>query len=192
LRTAKVERNFGNKKTWDRSFDIYLTKFIDEANSLIFDSNTNCISLNESIFDLDETAFDLVYLDPPYIRKDANPESSNYLAYYHFLEGLSIYDEWEEMIDHSRAHLPLNQSEIQNDFSTANAIEKFEEMLYKFRASKIVLSYKKGGIPSIGYLVKMMKKIKGNVRTASVQYSYALNRQNGDAKFNREVLIIGS
>ena len=191
LRTAKVERNFGNKKTWDRSFNTYLTKFIDEANSLVFDSNTNCISLNESIFDLDETAFDLVYLDPPYLRKDARSESSNYLSYYHFLEGLSIYNEWEAKIDHTKAHLPLNRSEIPNDFTSANAIEKFEEMLYKFRSSKIVLSYKKGGVPSIDYLIKTMKKIKGNVRTASIQYSYALNKQNGDAKYNREVLIIG-
>ncbi len=191
LRTAKVERNFGNKTTWDRSFNTYLAKFIDEANLLVFDSKTNCTSLNKSIFDLDETAYDLVYLDPPYLRKEASLESSNYLSYYHFLEGLSIYDDWEKSIDRSKAHLPLSQSAVQNDFTQANAIEKFEEMLLKFRASKIVLSYKKGGIPSIDYLVKTMKKIKGNVRTASVQYSYALNRQNGDAKYNREVLIIG-
>ena len=53
LRTAKVERNFGNKTTWDKSFDSYLIKFIEEANSLVFDSGTQCFSLNESIFELD-------------------------------------------------------------------------------------------------------------------------------------------
>ena len=191
LRTAKVERNFGNKTTWDKSFDSYLTKFITEANSLVFDSGTECISLNESIFDLDENGFDLVYLDPPYLRHEASSESSNYLAYYHFLEGLSYYDEWEEMIDHSKRHLPLNHISEQNDFSPANAKEKFEEILYKFRKSKIVLSYKMGGAPSIDYLTKLMKKVKKKVSTTSVQYAYALNKQNGNAKYNREVLIIG-
>lgn len=191
LRTADVDRNFGNKTTWDKSFDGYLAKFINEANSLIFNSGTQCVSLNESIFDLDEYGYDLVYMDPPYLRSEASLESSNYLAYYHFLEGLSCYDKWEQMIDHSKVHLPLRQISSQNDFTTANAREKFEEMLSMFRKSKIVLSYKKGGVPSIEYLVKLMKKFKKNVSTRSIQYSYALNRQNGDAKYNREVLIIG-
>lgn len=191
LRTANVERHFGNKTTWDKSFDDYLTKFIGEANNLIFDSKTQCKSLNSSVFDLEEYGYDLVYLDPPYFRKEGSIESSNYLAYYHFLEGLSIYDTWESAIDHSKAHLPLKGIFQQNDFTSTNAKEKFEEMFYKFRRSKIVLSYKKGGTPSIEFLIKLLKTLKRNVSTRSTQYSYALNRQNGDAKFNREVLIIG-
>lgn len=192
LRTADVERNFGNKTTWDRSFDEYLTKFTAEANSLIFNSNTKCISLNESIFDLDEYGYDLVYLDPPYLRKSVTSESSNYLSFYHFLEGISKYNEWENSIDYNRAHLPLKEIASQNDFTNANVKEKFEEVLYKFRRSKIVLSYKKGGNPSVESLVRLMKKIKNKTSTVSTRYSYALNRQNGDAKFNREVLIIGT
>lgn len=192
LRTAKVDRNFGNKTTWEKSFDTYLLKFLNEANGLIFDSKTECKSFNKSIFDLDEYGYDLVYLDPPYLRKEASAESSNYLAYYHFLEGLSFYDEWEKAIDHSKLNLPLQGISQKNDFSPDNAKEKFEEMLSKFRRSKIVLSYKKGGEPSIEYLVRMMKKFKRNVSTKSIQYSYALNKQNGDSKFNREVLIIGT
>jgi adenine-specific DNA-methyltransferase len=191
LRTAKVKRNFGNKTTWERPFETYLDKFIQEANSLIFDSSIACRSTNQSIFDLDETGYDLVYLDPPYLKKERSSEESNYYSYYHFLEGLCHYNEWESMIDYSKNHLPLDQSEVVNDFTTDNAIERFEEMLYKFRASTIVLSYKKGGIPSVEFLAKTMKKIKRNVRTSSIRYSYALNKQNGNAKFNREVLIIG-
>jgi adenine-specific DNA-methyltransferase len=191
LRTAEVERNFGNKTTWDRSFDEYLDKFINEANHLVFNSKTSCKSLNESIFDLDGSAYDLVYLDPPYLREDANAEASNYLSYYHFLEGLTEYDNWDSIIDHTKAHLPLTNVSDQNDFTKDCAKEKFEEMILKFRKSKIVLSYKKGGVPSIDHLVKVMKKFKKNVSTRSIQYSYALNKQNGNAKYNREVLIIG-
>lgn len=191
LRTAKVERNFGNKATWDKSFDHYLNKFIAEANSLVFDAGTRCVSLNESIFELDEYGYDLVYLDPPYFRHEVSAESSSYISYYHFLEGLSYYNEWEKMIDHGKKHLPLKR-DSENELTTANAKEKFEEMLFKFRHSKLVLSYKKGGEPSIEYLVKLMKKFKKHVSTRSIQYSYALNKQNGDAKYNREVLIIGT
>lgn len=192
LRTADVTRNFGNKTTWDRPFNAYLTKFITEANSLVFNSNTKCVSLNKSIFDLDEDGYDLVYLDPPYLRREGSTAASNYLGYYHFLEGLSLYDQWEYLIDYSKGHLPLKESTAQTEFTSANAKEKFEEMLYKFRRSKVVLSYKKGGDPSIDYLISTMKKIKKKVRTASIQYSYALNKQNGDAQYNREFLIIGT
>src|SRR5690606_21823211 len=51
LRTSDVERNFGNKTTWDKSFENYLRKFSDEVNSLVFNSGRNCRSLNESAFD---------------------------------------------------------------------------------------------------------------------------------------------
>jgi len=53
------------------------------------------------------------------------------------------------------------------------------------------LSYKKEGAPSIDFLMNLVKKIKGNSRMVSKHYKYALNHQNGDAKNNREVLIIG-
>lgn len=163
LRTATVERNFGNKTTWDRSFNTYLKKFVAEANSLIFNSNSQCTALNQSIFDLDEYGYDLVYLDPPYLRKDDSHDSTSYLSYYHFLEGLSMYNSWESLIDHSKQNAPLKNIVAQNDFSLVNAKERFEEMLYKFRRSKIVLSYKKGGEPSIDHLVKLMKKVKRNI-----------------------------
>ena len=191
LRTAKVDRNFGNKTTWDRSFETYLEKFIDEANSLVFNSNSQCVSMNKSIFEIDEYGYDLVYLDPPYLRNGSSAELSNYLSYYHFLEGLSLYNEWEDLIDYSKANMPLRKNISPNDFTKANAKEKFEEVIYKFRRSKIVLSYKKGGIPSIEYLVRLMKKVKRKVTTRSTPYKYALNKQNGDTKYNREFLIIG-
>ena len=59
------------------------------------------------------------------------------------------------------------------------------------RNSTIIFSYKKGGLPGIDYIVKRMKQVKTNVYTKSVHYKYALNHQNGNAKKNREVLIIG-
>jgi len=193
IRTNDVERNFGNKTTWDKSFKDHFKKFIDEANSLIFNSGKPCLALNESILEIDPYGYQMVYIDTPYLRKDGSNESSNYLRCYHFLEGLSKYEEWENLIDFDSINLRLAQVEEQNDFKKENIHETFEKIIEKFKKSKIVLSYKFGGIPSIAFIVKTMKKHKKNVRTVSTPYNYALNHNNGDAKKNnREVLIIGS
>jgi len=191
LRTADVERNFGNKSTWDRSFEEYLMKFALEANSLVFNSGKLCYSKNQSALDIDPYGYDLVYLDPPYLRKDGDHESSNYLRCYHFLEGLSNYNEWEELIDFQSVNHRFKNDKIANDFSLASIYETYEKLITRFRNSIIVLSYKKGGVPSIDFLYKLVKRVKGNAKTHSMHYIYALNHQNGDAEKNREVLIIG-
>ena len=191
IRTADVERNFGNKSTWDRSFKDYLIKFADEANSMVFDSGKACFATNHSALHIDPYGYDLVYLDPPYLRQDGGYESSNYLRCYHFLEGLSNYQDWEELIDFESRNLRFKDDVISNDFTTASVCETYEKLITKYRNSIIVLSYKVGGIPSIEFLKKLVEKVKGNVHTHSMHYIYALNRQNGNAKKNKEVLIIG-
>ncbi len=191
IRTNDVDRNFGNKTTWETPFPDHFMKFAHEANSLIFKSRHNCISTNLSVFDVDPYGLDLVYFDLPYIRKDGNNESSNYLKCYHFLEGLSKYNQWPDLIDFNTANLRLQAVREQNDFTKQNMLQQVEGLFYKFRHSKIVFSYKVGGIPSIPFIVKTMKKFKKHVYTKSLHYTYALNHQNGDAKKNREVIIIG-
>ncbi len=191
IRTADVERNFGNKTTWEVSFKDYLVKFATEANRLVFDSGEKCKALNKSLFDIDSYGYDLVYIDSPYIRKEGSNESSNYLNCYHFLEGLSNYERWDELIDYDTQNLRLKDIAEQNDFAKENIYKTFEEILFKFRENTIVLSYKKGGLPSIEYIKKTMQKMGKKVYTKSMHYHYALNHQNGDAINNREVLIVG-
>jgi len=191
IRTNDVTRNFGNKTTWDKSFDYFLHKFKDEANSLVFDSGFQCQALNKSIFEIENNTYDLVYLDPPYLRKDGTNETSNYLKCYHFLEGMSNYDHWKNSIDYETKNRRFLNSESDNDFNKGNIYTTFEALIDKFKDSIIVLSYKKGGMPSIDFLVDLMKRHKKKVTTRSMQYNYALNRQNGNAKKNREVLIVG-
>lgn len=191
IRTADVKRNFGNKTTWEKDFEITFKNFVLEANGLIFDSGKACFSTNQSILDLNEVNYDLVYVDPPYLRKDTGNETSNYLKCYHFLEGITNYDTWEGLIDFESRNYRFKDSAQNAAFCKENIYETFELFIEKFRKSIIVISYKKGGIPSIDYIVKVMKRFKKNVSTRSQQYIYALNRQNGNAKENREVLIIG-
>lgn len=191
IRTADVARNFGNKTTWEKPFDEYFLKFANEVNTLVFDSGMQCFARNESIFDIESYGYDLVYIDIPYLRKDGSNESSNYLKCYHFLEGLSKYHQWGNMVDFSSLNHRLKNIETQNDFNKNTIHESIERILSKFRKSKIIFSYKKGGIPSIDTIIQLMKKFKKNVHTTSLHYKYALNHQNGNAEENREVLIIG-
>lgn len=191
IRTADVERNFGNKTTWEKGFTKTFKEFINETNNCVFNSNTNCRATNESIFDTEDIDYDLVYLDVPYLSKEGSNETSNYLKCYHFLEGLVNYQNWESLIDTNTKNLRLKGSETNLYFNKEEIYNSFEALLSKFRRSTIVLSYKRGGIPSIDHLVKLMKRYKTNVYTRSQHYTYALNKQNGNAKLNKEVLIIG-
>lgn len=191
LRTNDVERSFGNKTTWEKPFEGLFKKFVSEANKLIISSKKRCRALNQSAFDLTNTDYDLVYLDPPYITPKKSNETSDYLRCYHFLEGLSIYKDWENFIDHDTKNLRFKNTIESNDFKHSTAKKLLTSLIEKFRNSTIVLSYKKGGVPSIEYLTNTMSKYKDDVTTISQHYTYALNNQNGDASQNREVLLIG-
>lgn len=191
IRTADVVRNFGNKTTWEKPFDVLFRKFVEEANRFVFDGGQQCFSLNQSAFDIEPNGYDLVYLDPPYFAQQGNHETANYLRCYHFLEGIANYNQWEDFIDFSTPNLRIKPEYAPNEFLEDDIYEKFDNLLDRFRNSAIVFSYKKGGLPGIEYIVKRMKLVKPNVYTKSIHYKYALNHQNGDAKKNREVLIIG-
>src|SRR5690606_12206873 len=158
----------------------------EEANNCVFATTKECTAINKSVFDID-TIYDLVYLDPPYLNNNGTNETSNYLKCYHFLEGIVNYNKWENLIDFNTPNLRFKEDLIKNELFTLNNIHKtFENLIEKFQDSTIVLSYKKGGIPSIDYLIKLMKRHKKRVYTQSQHYKYALNKQNGDAKKNRE------
>lgn len=191
LRLRKVKRTFGNKTTWDKPFEEHFKRFINEANLAIFDSGTKCLAVNKPFIELCEDGYDLVYIDPPYLKKNGTNETSNYLKCYHFLEGISNYECWGDHIDFQSICNGFKTASKGHIFSKHVVYETFEQLIEKFRKSIIVLSYKKNGIPSIDFLIKLLKKFKGQVVTKSMHYKYALNRQNGDSRLNREVLIIG-
>jgi adenine-specific DNA methylase len=191
MRTNNVERSFGNKTTWDRDFEHYFRKFVKEVNNSVFETEKNCKVQNADIFAVDGDNFDLVYLDPPYVLENSKNESSNYLNCYHFLEGLADYEHWFENIDFESQTLRLKTSYLPNYFKASNVNETFENLIYKFRKNKIVISYKHGGKPTIDFILTLLKKNGKTVRTYSRPYKYALNRQNGSAMQNREYLIIG-
>ncbi len=48
-----------------------------------------------------------------------------------------------------------------NDFSPASVHETYENLISKYKNSIIVLSYKKGGVPSIEFLESLVEKSQG-------------------------------
>ena len=112
--------------------------------------------------------------------------SVDYHQFYHFLEGIANYDQWQERIDYESKHRRLiPKYNIWNDKrEIGNA---FSQLFEKFKKSTIVVSYRSDGIPSIEEIRDRMAQVKSQVSVIHLKnYQYALSRSKAD-----EVLIIG-
>ena len=191
VRTRDVKRSFGNKTTWDKPFHDHFLAFVKEINQGVFDSDAKCRVICKDVFEIKTGGYDLVYLDPPYLKKKDSNESSNYLKCYHFLEGIANYSEWGNLIDLDSTTRRIRKDYAPNYFNLTDAQTTFECLIKKFRRSIIVLSYRYGGVPTIDELSQMMLKYKEHLKVYDRHYKYALNKQNGNAALNREYLLIG-
>ncbi|MBW1613552.1 MAG: DNA adenine methylase [Deltaproteobacteria bacterium] len=183
LRLSKVERNFGNKTTWDTSFEMHFRKFVGQVNQAVFSNGMQNKAFNLDVFDV-EGDFDLVYIDTPYISKKG--VGVDYFGFYHFLEGLVRYSDWEEMIDYQTKHKKLRG--YKNPWIDKNQIySAFERLIKKFADSILVISYRSDGIPAISELVNLLKEYKPNVEEIKQKsYKYVLSNNHSE-----EVLLIG-
>lgn len=192
MRTRDVNRGFGNKTTWDKPFPEHFRLFVKEINKSVFYSKEKCKAICNEVFDIRTGHFDLVYLDPPYIKKSGEcNESSDYLRCYHFLEGIARYKQWDDLIDKETMNKRIRISYAPNYFRYSEALDVFEKLIKKFRKSIIALSYRYGGTPTIDELTVIMQKYKEHLDIYDRHYKYALNKQNGNAELNREYLLIG-
>jgi adenine-specific DNA methylase len=183
IRTQEVKRTFGNKVTWDTPFQIHFKNFINEANNAVFSNGKNNYSINKNIFDISEK-FDLVYIDTPYISE--NGVGLDYLDFYHFLEGIVNYNNWENLIDYKSKHkrLVLNGS----DWTKSAKIElSFERLINQFKNSILVISYRSDGIPSIERIKEILELSGKQVEIfESNEMKYVLSKKN-----STEVIIVG-
>lgn len=192
MRTRDVDRGFGNKVTWDKPFQEHFLFFVKEINGSIYHSKEKCKATCQDVFEIKSEHFDLVYLDPPYLKKKGESnESADYLRCYHFLEGVANYNQWGSLIDPMTLNKRIKGSYAPNYFKPSNALSVFEELVKKFRRSIVVLSYRYGGTPTINELSSILLKYKGTVDVYDRKYKYALNKQKDEAEMNREYLLIG-
>lgn len=184
VRFADVERSFGNKTTWDKSFEEHFLNFVEEANKAVFDNGQDNKSFNKDAFALTVKA-DLIYIDTPYVSKKGI--GVDYIDFYHFLEGLSDYQNWYKHIDFDSKHRKFrNKKSAWSDKNKITAA--FDKLFEKYKDSILIVSYRSDGIPSPEELQNLMKKYKKNVYEAfRSEYKYVLST-NGDSK---EILLIG-
>lgn len=184
VRLADVKRSFGNKTTWDLPFENHFIKFIHQANNAVFDNGKENKAYKQDALNSDITA-DLIYIDTPYISR--NGEGVEYIDFYHFLEGLCNYNDWESKIDYKSKHLKFkNKKSVWSD--KERIIDAFDNLFHLYRKSILAVSYRSAGIPSPEVIILLMKKYKKNVEEAfRGDYKYALSK-NGNSK---EILIIG-
>lgn len=182
VRLQEVERSFGNKKTWDTPFEVHFRKFVEEANNAIFDNGEQCRSINHNIFDV-EPEFDFVYIDTPYLNDSGI--GVDYADFYHFLNGLVDYENWQSRIDYKSKHLRLfRQPNVWNDSETIH--QAFELLFTQFQHSTMAISYRSNGIPTIGELVEILERLGKNVSIyQSGEIKYVLS-----TKQTNEILIV--
>jgi adenine-specific DNA-methyltransferase len=183
LREANVRRSFGNKKTWDTPFESHFRKFAAEANAAVFNNSRANRALNQEVMTLPNDC-DLVYIDPPYMSQKGI--SVDYHAFYHFLQGLTCYDQWGGMVDYATRHRCLKRraSPWNNPKQILGA---FDALIDRFAASILVISYRSDGIPSQDMLADLLFKHKRSVIRAALPQQYALSRNTR----SEELLLIG-
>lgn len=184
VRTKDIKRSFGNKISWDAPFEGYFKKFANEANKAIFNNGTTCAAYNYDIMNYPFTDYDLVYIDPPYVSGQG--VGTDYIDFYHFLEGMVNYRNWESQISRKYKHKPLNGKGINPWINKKTIYSSFEDLIRKFKNSTLVISYRSDGIPSEKEIYEMLKSYYQNVRIVKSKiYKYALSRNN-----SREILFI--
>ena len=159
--------------------------FVNEANRAVFDNGQHKRALNLDAREVPGD-FELVYIDTHYISKSG--VAVDYLDFYHFLEGLTMYDEWEQYIDHDSKHRRLQRQPSEwTDKKRIHAA--FDRLFQRYQDSILVVSYRSDGIPSGDELVSLLKKYKARVRFEHFgQYRYVLST-NSEAQ---ELLLVGT
>jgi len=130
--------------------------------------------------------YDLVYIDTPYFST-LNLTGVDYRDFYHFLEGIANYNEWNKMIDWKSKHLVFKK--IHSVWTDKNQIyDAFYKLFNKFQKSILVVSYRSDGIPTQEEMIELLKKYKSNVTVKKKKYKYALSGNKG----NYELLFIAT
>jgi len=187
MRLANVQRNFGNKRTWDTPFDELFLKFHNELSNKIFSNGRHNVANCGDILKIKKKNYDLVYLDPPYIKSKQHTPV-DYYDMYHFLEGIVDYYKWGNNIDYTRKNKPLRKKKSLWDKTSVET--NFDKIFNKFQDSIIVLSYGDQGYPPIKTFKEFLYSYKSKVKIKRKEYKYKLNHSGKNGNKLHEVLII--
>lgn len=175
IRTANVPRSFGNKTTWETPFEQLLRRFVKEYNRAVFDNGKKNLVIGGYDAISAPNGVDLVYIDPPYFSQKSG--ETNYIVFYHFLEGLADYKNWKNRIDNCSTKIKRikDSPEIKAWTHKEQIKNSFRKVIERFQDAVIVLSYQEGGIPSKEEIFEMLRTYKRLVRVFSKPHRYVLS-----------------
>ncbi len=179
IRTNDVKRTFGNKTTWEKPFPDLLKKFINEYNRSIFSNEQDNKVIGGYHALLCPNGVDLVYLDPPYFSNGSS-QGTDYLKYYHFLEGISNYRLWDNLIEDHKRRLPKlkDRKEIDSFIKRSEIYKSIEKLIERFQDNIIIMSYQDEGIPSKNEILSLFKKYGKKVKLIEKPHKYVLSKKN--------------
>ena len=190
LRLSDVDRSFGNKTSWEHTFDTLFLRFVGEANSVVFDNGRSNKGISVDALSITETNYDLVYMDPPYIYK--RQRDNEYSIIYHFLEGIADYRNWPKLIDRRSSILMYDRGLMIWPKNSRDALLRiYKKLIERFRESQLVFSYKSGGVVTVRDIERLMIDQGKSVSKKMKRHHYALNIRNGKPRENIEWLVIG-
>ncbi len=182
-----ITRSFGNATTWERSFGEHILQEYREISKLrdIELPSATIIPSGDAL--QVPTGYDLVYLDPPYVSTKDRVNRDNYWLRYHFLEGLSDYENWAAKIDLDSR---IRQTPQPDYFTSWSRRHSFKEQLFglvdRHKSSIVVLSYVKAAYPDDQEIREFFESTFSRVSVHSTEHSHALS-----ASRKRELLFIG-
>lgn len=186
MRMKEVERSFGNKATWDKSIIDHCIRFLKELRICRSYKAPRSVSyLNLSAFQI-QNNYDLIYIDTPYAKSKGTQES-NYFNFYHFLDALLAYEKIEDRIQSDIKHKPFYEFN-KSWYDSASIDEAFCDLFNHYKKSKLVISYRSDGFPSVDRLVEILKVTHKQTEVLDIgDYKYVLSTKQTDTK---EVVIV--
>ncbi|MCH8041209.1 MAG: DNA adenine methylase [Nitrospinae bacterium] len=182
-----VKRKFGNLTTWEHPFTKLMIKSYEEISPSLWRSRGIIKILKPSSITSVRKGYDLVYLDPPYISLVVKNNRDGYWKRYHFLEGLSQYQEWHRLIDKKSY---LKSMPTPKRFLDWSQKKTFRDRLYalikKHRQSIVVLSYVSNSYPDESDIGTFFKTLFSETSIHSKDHPHALSKEK-----KRELLFIG-
>lgn len=184
LRQSRVEVQFGNRTTWEKSFSEHILSTFDEVRQMQRGLRGRVsVTAGRAAEDI-APGYDFVYIDPPYFKRAKTTES--YLSRYHFLEGLARYEEWPYLLDGGDRLRRIQASKVNEWTDKAALTRNIATLIQTHRKAKFALSYVSGEHPSEEELFALFCNSFSRVRLSRRAYGRALSKQ----KFF-ELLLIG-
>lgn len=185
LRTSSnVVRSFGNLTTWQRSFSELMLRSYDELCAARTRMPRPAKIMRPTALMKLPKGFDLVYLDPPYLKPSKN---ESYLHRYHFLEGFTKPTEWPGLIDQESPIKSFIDPYLPEQWESPKKISvMLERMISRHNNSIVVLSYLSGGVPGVEEIRAIFKKNFSRYKVCKLPFNYALSRKSVN-----ELLFVG-